>query len=51
MTIQGDLAGLLADSGPGTLLKGVKIEGVTADGKEDYDLEVAQAKNDELVDT
>ena len=44
VNIQGDLAGLLADSGPGTALKGVKIEGVTADGTAVYDLEVANAK-------
>ncbi len=51
VNIQGDLAGLLADSGAGTALKGVKIEGVTADGTAVYDLEVANAKIDTIADT
>jgi hypothetical protein len=42
---------LLTDSGPGTLLKGVRIEGVTADGTAVYDLEVANVKIATIVDT
>jgi type VI protein secretion system component Hcp len=45
------LPGLLTDSGPGTLLKGVRIEGVTADGTAVYDLEVANVKIATIVDT
>jgi type VI protein secretion system component Hcp len=45
------LPGLLADSGPGTLLRGVKIEGVTADGTAVYDLEAANVKIDKIDDT
>ena len=45
------LPGLLTDSGPGTALKGVKIEGVTADGTAVYDLEVTNVKIGTIVDT
>ena len=51
VTIQGELAGLLADSSSGTALKGLKIEGVTADGTAVYDLEVTNAKIDNISET
>jgi type VI protein secretion system component Hcp len=51
VTLQGDLAGLLADSASGAVLKGVKIEGVTANDTPVYDLEVANVLISKIDDT
>ncbi|MEO6839708.1 MAG: Hint domain-containing protein, partial [Bradyrhizobium sp.] len=53
VTIQGDigLPGLLKDSASDTILKGVKIEGVTASDAAVYDLEVANVVINKIDDT